>query len=93
MCMVCTVIPLVYRGRLPRSLAMRSLSSDLSPKHSCSLMVQHLLSRLIVALAYLDSGKVKVKGIVNKTFTIDQWDECLEAMRNKSAIKAAIVFE
>lgn len=44
-------------------------------------------------IGYLDSGKVKVKGIVNKTFTIDQWAECLEAMRNKSAIKAAIVFE
>jgi len=43
--------------------------------------------RLIAALAYLDSGKVKVGGIVNKTFTIDQWAECLEAMRNKSAIK------
>jgi D-arabinitol dehydrogenase (NADP+) len=41
------------------------------------------------ALAYLDSGKVKVEGIVNKTFTIDQWDECLESMRNKSAIKVS----
>jgi hypothetical protein len=40
-----------------------------------------------IALAYLDSGKVKVEGIVNKTFTIDQWAECLESMRNKSAIK------
>jgi D-arabinitol dehydrogenase (NADP+) len=45
------------------------------------------------ALAYLDSGKVKVEGIVNKTFTIDHWAECLESMRNKSAIKAAIIFE
>ena len=50
-------------------------------------------NELIVALAYLDSGKVKVEGIVNKTFTIDQWEECLESMRNKSAIKAAILFE
>ncbi|PYH96349.1 alcohol dehydrogenase [Aspergillus ellipticus CBS 707.79] len=45
------------------------------------------------AIDYLDSGKVKVKGIVNKTFRIDQWEECLEAMKNKSAIKAAIVFD
>jgi D-arabinitol dehydrogenase (NADP+) len=45
------------------------------------------------AIDYLDSGKVKVQGIVNKTFTLDQWGECLESMRNKSAIKAAIVFE
>ena len=45
------------------------------------------------AIDYLDSGKVKVKGIVNKTFKIDQWEECLEAMKNKSAIKAAITFD
>lgn len=45
------------------------------------------------AIDYLDSGKVKVKGIVNKTFTLDQWAECLEAMKNKSAIKAAITFD
>src|SRR5271170_3021612 len=35
---------------------------------------------------YLDSGKVKVKGIVNKTFKLEQWKECIEAMKNKSAI-------
>ena len=45
------------------------------------------------AIDYLDSGKVKVKGIVNKTFKLEQWEECLEAMRNKSAIKAAITFD
>ncbi|KAI4153808.1 MAG: hypothetical protein LQ340_002082 [Diploschistes diacapsis] len=45
------------------------------------------------AIAYLDSGKVKVHGIVNKTFKIEQWAECLESMKNKSAIKAAIVFD
>ncbi|KAK9446835.1 chaperonin 10-like protein [Limtongia smithiae] len=47
------------------------------------------------AIAYLDgpSPKVKVHGIVNKTFRLEQWEECLEAIRNKSAIKAAIVFE
>jgi D-arabinitol dehydrogenase (NADP+) len=42
---------------------------------------------------YLDSGKVKVKGIVNKTFKLEQWKECIEAMKNKSAIKAAITFD
>jgi len=45
------------------------------------------------AISYLDSGKVRVKGIVNKTFKLEQWEECLESMRNKSAIKAAIVFD
>ncbi|PBP20455.1 putative Sorbitol dehydrogenase [Diplocarpon rosae] len=45
------------------------------------------------AIDYLDSGKVKVEGIVNKTYKLEQWGECLEAMRNKTAIKAAIVFD
>ncbi|KAJ0422307.1 chaperonin 10-like protein [Aspergillus insuetus] len=45
------------------------------------------------AIDYLDSGKVKVEGIVNKVFKLEQWEECLEAMRNKSAIKAAITFD
>ncbi|KAF3083825.1 hypothetical protein TWF102_000544 [Orbilia oligospora] len=45
------------------------------------------------AISYLDSGKVKVKGIVNKVFKLEQWEECLESMKNKSAIKAAIVFD
>ncbi|OJD23417.1 chlorophyll synthesis pathway protein BchC [Blastomyces percursus] len=45
------------------------------------------------AIDYLDSGKVRVDGIVNKVFKLEQWAECLEAMRNKSAIKAAIVFD
>jgi len=45
------------------------------------------------AIGYLDSGKVKVQGIVNKTFKLEQWAECLESMRNKSAIKAAITFD
>lgn len=45
------------------------------------------------AIDYLDSGKVKVNGIVNKVFKIEQWKECLQAMKNKSAIKAAITFD
>ncbi|KAL4907301.1 hypothetical protein BDW74DRAFT_176080 [Aspergillus multicolor] len=45
------------------------------------------------AIDYLVSGKVNVSGIVNKVFRIEQWEECLEAMRNKSAIKAAITFD
>ncbi|KAF4768719.1 hypothetical protein HAV15_002139 [Penicillium sp. str.  len=45
------------------------------------------------AVDYLDSGKVKVDGIVNKVYKIEQWEGCLEAMRNKIAIKAAITFD
>lgn len=42
---------------------------------------------------YLDSGKVKTAGIVNKVFKLEQWGEALESIRNKTAIKAAIVFD
>lgn len=52
-----------------------------------------LTTHLAAAIDYLDSGKVKVEGIVNKTFKLEQWAECLEAMKNKTAIKAAIVFD
>ncbi len=51
------------------------------------------ISYVAAAIDYLDSGKVKVQGIVNKTFKLEQWAECLESMKNKSAIKAAIVFD
>ncbi|KAK3297683.1 chaperonin 10-like protein [Chaetomium fimeti] len=42
---------------------------------------------------YLDSGKIKTKGIVNKVFKLEQFGEALDSIRNKTAIKAAIVFE
>lgn len=44
-------------------------------------------------IEYLDSGKIKTKGIVNKTFKLEQFQEALDAIKDKSAIKAAIVFE
>ncbi|KAL2195842.1 chaperonin 10-like protein [Corynascus similis CBS 632.67] len=42
---------------------------------------------------YLDSGKIKTQGIVNKVFKLEQYGEALESIRNKTAIKAAIVFD
>lgn len=51
------------------------------------------LNSFPAAIAYLDSKKVRVEGIVNKQFKLEQWAECLESMRNKTAIKAAIVFD
>ncbi|KAE8143441.1 alcohol dehydrogenase [Aspergillus pseudotamarii] len=45
------------------------------------------------AIDYLESGQVTVDGIVNKTFRIEEWAQCLEEVRNKNAIKAAIVFD
>lgn len=45
------------------------------------------------AIDYLESGQVTVDGIVNKTFRIEEWTQCLEEVRNKKAIKAAITFD
>jgi threonine dehydrogenase-like Zn-dependent dehydrogenase len=42
---------------------------------------------------YLDNGKIKTKGIVNKTFPLEKFGEALESIKDKSAIKAAIVFD
>lgn len=42
---------------------------------------------------YLDSGKVKTAGVVNKTFKLEEYGDALAAIKNKSAIKAAIVFD
>ena len=61
--------------------------------HPFLILQSELTSFSAAAIDYLDSGKVKVEGIVNKTFKLEQWGECLESMKNKSAIKAAIVFE
>ncbi|KUL89653.1 hypothetical protein ZTR_00572 [Talaromyces verruculosus] len=44
-------------------------------------------------ISYLDTGKVKVTGIVNSAFRVEQWQECLHAMKNKTVIKAALVFD
>ncbi|CAK7211688.1 hypothetical protein SCUCBS95973_001200 [Sporothrix curviconia] len=45
------------------------------------------------AIDYLARKRVAVHGIVNKTFKLEQWQECLDAMSNKTVIKAAIVFD
>ncbi|PNS20316.1 D-arabinitol dehydrogenase 1 [Sphaceloma murrayae] len=44
-------------------------------------------------LEYLRTGKLKLGGIVTDTYRIEQWEECLEAVRTQSVVKAAIVFD
>ena len=38
-----------------------------------------------------DKRQFKVEGIVNKTFKLEEWHACLNAMKNKSVVEAAIV--
>jgi len=42
------------------------------------------------AVAYLDSGKVKVNGMVTDVYTIDQFGEALEKMASRQCLKIAI---
>jgi len=42
------------------------------------------------AVAYLDSGKVNVKGMVTDVFTIDQYQEALDKMASRQCLKIAI---
>lgn len=49
--------------------------------------------RFPTAVDYLDSGRIKVKGIANKTFTLEQWAECLESVKHPDTVKPVIVFD
>lgn len=81
---ICTFSPPFSR----LGMLMRKVGDEITIVGSFSEM-----NKFPAAIDYLDSGKVKVKGIVNKVFKIEEWEDCLEAMKNKSAIKAAIVFD
>jgi len=49
--------------------------------------------RFPVAVDYLESRKVDVKGVVNRTFRLEQWGECLQSLKDGETVKAAIVFD
>ncbi|CAI7591113.1 unnamed protein product [Penicillium manginii] len=40
-----------------------------------------------------DENRINISGIVNKTYKLEQWQACLDALENKSVIKAALVFD
>ncbi len=42
------------------------------------------------AVAYLDGGKVKVKGMVTDTFKLDDFQAALDKMNSRGALKIAI---
>ena len=45
------------------------------------------------AIEYVKSGRLKLGGIVSKTYKIEEWAECLEVVRKQEVVKAAIVFD
>ena len=42
------------------------------------------------AIAYLDSGKVNVKGMVTDTFRLEEYQAALDKMNSRGALKIAI---
>lgn len=42
------------------------------------------------AVAYLESGKIKTKGIVTDILSLDDWHKVLEKMENRGAVKIAV---
>ena len=49
--------------------------------------------RFPAAVDYLDSKRIRVDGIANKTFRLEQWGKCLESLKMGGTVKAAIVFD
>jgi D-arabinitol dehydrogenase (NADP+) len=44
-------------------------------------------------LEYVKAGKLKLDGVVSRTFRVEEWEECLEVVRKGECVKAAIVFD
>jgi D-arabinitol dehydrogenase (NADP+) len=44
-------------------------------------------------MEYVKARKLKLDGIVNTTYRVEEWAECLEAVRKQEVVKAAIVFD
>jgi D-arabinitol dehydrogenase (NADP+) len=51
------------------------------------------MSHIPHVLEYVNAGRLKLGGIANKTYRIEQWEECLDAVRKQEVVKAAIVFD
>jgi D-arabinitol dehydrogenase (NADP+) len=43
-------------------------------------------------MEYVSGGKLKLGGVVSRTFRVEEWEECLEVVRKGEVVKAAIVF-
>jgi D-arabinitol dehydrogenase (NADP+) len=52
----------------------------------CSM--QHLPG----VIEYIQAHRLKLDGIVSRTYRIEEWGECMEAVRRQEVVKAAIVF-
>lgn len=44
-------------------------------------------------LEYVQSGRLKLGGIVDRTFSIEEWEKCMDIVKRQECVKAAIVFD
>jgi D-arabinitol dehydrogenase (NADP+) len=44
-------------------------------------------------MEYVTAGKLKLGGVVSRTYRVEEWAECLEVVRSGDVVKAAIVFD
>jgi D-arabinitol dehydrogenase (NADP+) len=51
------------------------------------------MQHMPVVLEYVKAARLKLGGIVDKTYRIEEWEECLDAVRKQEVVKAAIVFD
>ena len=49
--------------------------------------------RFPTAVDYLDSRRINVEGIVDRTYRLEEWDQCLDGLCTGREVKSAVVFD
>ena len=82
-------IPGVYENAARITIAPSKIFGD---EITCtgSFSMMYCMPR---AVAYLDSRKIDVRGIVTHKYKLEDFGTALESIRDKSAVKAAIIFD
>ena len=51
------------------------------------------MQHMPAVLEYVSAGKIKLGGIVDRTFRIEEWESAMEVVRAQGCVKAAVVFD
>jgi D-arabinitol dehydrogenase (NADP+) len=63
-------------------------------EHEITIMASFCsMGHMPQVLEYVRAGKLKMAGVVSRTFRIEEWEECLEVVRMGECVKAASVFD
>jgi D-arabinitol dehydrogenase (NADP+) len=81
---------LLYGGYHPGMLSNWSLPTIVAKEIKIlSALGQH--NGFTRAIAYLESGRLKTKGLVSHTFSIDRYEEAIKTLDSRESLKVAIV--